>query len=187
MLCGRCPHKNGPIIRVMPLVLFIRNVRLIPMNRVSIPFLLCVLLVVVLTPSAAFSQTVEATVVGDAADVEAIMHIRQQIENVEKTMDASTLGDVFTEDAAMLPGNTVVRGAENILAFHKRLYDRLDSYEIDFQTESIHVRGGLAVEIGSYTNTVDPKDGPPRSGSGRFLYVYERSESGEWKIHRMSW
>lgn len=105
-------------------------------------------------------------------------------------MDVEALRNLkrhFTDDVAMMPGNLVFRGPDNIITFHENMYTRFDSFDIKFTIESIHVLGGLAVEKGRHEGTVDPKDGPPRQQSGIYLYVYERDENDQWKIHRMSW
>ncbi len=136
------------------------------------------------------ANTVSLTGEADSTDLAEISEIRREIEQVELDMDVNALRKLrrhFTEDIAMMPGNLVVRGSDEIIAFHEDLYTKFDSFDVKFTIESIHVLGGLAIERGHTSGSVDPVDGPPRKSSGSYLYVYERDENNKWKIHRMSW
>ena len=112
-------------------------------------------------------------------DVAAIRRIRQQVEDAERAMDAPAFAELLTEDVAMLPvGIDAVHGAAEVEEFHRALYERFDEIDIRFTVEDIRVLGGLAVESGTY----DTPD-----GGGRYLYTYERTADGTWRINRMSW
>lgn len=59
--------------------------------------------------------------------------------------------------------------------------------EVRFSIDDIRVRGGLAVEHGTYTWSATDPSGDTRAGDGRYLYTYQRTAVGQWRINRMSW
>lgn len=70
--------------------------------------------------------------------------------------------------------------------FHRQFFEQNELNE-QFSVERIVVLGDLAVEFGTYSYEIISKDdGSVRTGGGRYLYTYDRDDSGRWKIHRMS-
>ena len=130
-------------------------------------------------------QTVtEPTSYDDEAE---IRRIRQAVEDAENEGDAAAFAELFAPDVAVRTETTRVDGAHEVEAFHRDIYDRQD-LDIRFMLEEVLVLGGLAVEHGTYTIDLTSKEtGETRREAGRYLYTYERDDSGGWKIHRMSW
>lgn len=117
-----------------------------------------------------------------------IRRIRRDIERAENSGDADAFAEHLADDVAMLPSSGPRRdGIDEVVAFHR---DHFETYDIDveFSIEEITVLGDLAVEQGSYSATLVPKDvGEPRDGGGDYLYVLERRSRETWEIIRMSW
>jgi uncharacterized protein (TIGR02246 family) len=123
------------------------------------------------------------------AEIKRIRQIREAVEKAEREMDAEAFGHLFAKNVAMMPrGGPTVRGSEDVIAFHRDLYDGYERFDVDFSIEDITVLGGLAMEKGSYTAELVPKSGgEPENVTGRYLYFYEQDADGAWKILRMSW
>lgn len=98
---------------------------------------------------------------------------------LQKQGDAAGMGDMYTEDAVLLPaGGPRTEGREAIEAFWA---ENLGSGVADVQltTEDLVPLGAdLVYEIGRYTTT--PKDAAPVSG--QYLVLWKRVE-GQWKLH----
>ena len=120
-------------------------------------------------------------------DVAAIRQIRIAVEEAERNLDAEALGRLFTQDVAMLPTDNRIDGADQVEQFHRDLYQRFRALEVNFQIEQIQVLGDLAIETGTYTSESTRNDGTENQGGGNYIYTYERQQTGDWKIHRMSW
>ena len=130
-------------------------------------------------------QTVtEHTSYDDEAE---IRRIRQAVEDAENQGDAAAFAELFASDVAVRTETTRIDGAHDVEAFHRDIYDR-QGLDIHFTPDDVLVLGGLAVEHGTYTIDLTAKEtGETRREGGRYLYTYERDNSGGWKIHRMSW
>ncbi|MEJ2599429.1 MAG: nuclear transport factor 2 family protein [Anaerolineales bacterium] len=123
------------------------------------------------------------------ADIEQIRRIRSAVEEAENSLDSEALGKLLTDDVAMMPVNgPELKGLNNVVDYHRELYDSQDAIDIAFLIKDITVLGGIAVEKGTYKATLAPADnGEPTDISGQYLYTYEKDSAGVWKIHRMSW
>ncbi len=125
--------------------------------------------------------------IGDERDIAEILTIRKRVEESVNRGDAHSLAELFTGDIAMLPDGSQVHGASEVEDFHRQLFEEVGVNE-QFSVEKIIVLGGLAVEFGTYSYEMTSKeDGSVQTGGGRYLYTYDKDESGQWKIHRMSW
>lgn len=125
--------------------------------------------------------------IGDDGDVAEILSIRERVEEAVNRGDAGGLAMLFSDEIAMLPDGSRVHGAREVEDFHRQLFDQIEVNE-HFAVERIIVLGDLAVEFGTYSYEMSSKDDESvETGDGRYLYTYDRDESGHWKIHRMSW
>lgn len=125
--------------------------------------------------------------IGDQRDVSEILTIRKRVEEAANRGDAHNLAELFTDDIAMLPDGNRVHGASEVEEYHRQLFEQVEVDE-QFSVERIIVLGDLAVEFGTYSYEMTSKnDGSVRRGGARYLYTYDKDESGQWKIHRMSW
>lgn len=125
--------------------------------------------------------------IGDESDVAEILGIRGRIEEAVSRGDARGPAELFADDIAMLPDGSRVHGSREVEEYHRQLFEQVEVNE-QFSVERIIVLGDLAVEFGTYSYEATSKDdGRVQRGGGRYLYTYDRDESGRWEIHRMSW
>lgn len=125
--------------------------------------------------------------IGPPEEIAAIERIRAAVVRAENDGDAQALGQLFADDIAMLPTGNAIHGAEAVEEFHRQLYDQ-EELDAIFTIDRIVVLGGLAMEKGTYSvKTTSKEDGTESEVAGRYLYAYEKDDSGAWKIHRMSW
>jgi uncharacterized protein (TIGR02246 family) len=115
----------------------------------------------------------------DAMDTTPVREVNAKLEAFQKAGNAEGMGDMYTEDAVLLPsGSDAARGHEAIEAFWA---GKLGSgvAEVKLTTEElVPLADDLAYEIGRYTTT--PKDGGPVSG--HYLVLWKK-KGGEWKLH----
>lgn len=123
----------------------------------------------------------------DAA--EQIKRLRRDVELAVNDLDVERLGNHFAEDVAMMPEERPrVAGADAVEEYHRDLYGTVIEMDIEFAIENITVIGGVAVEEGTYQQTMlRSGDETPEHNSGRYLYTYEPGQDGSWEIHRLSW
>ena len=112
-------------------------------------------------------------------DTKPIDEANARLEAFQKEGNAAGMGDMYTEDAVLLPaGGSSTRGREAIEAIWA---EKLGSGVADVQLtteELVPLGDDLAYEIGSYTTT--PKDAAPVSGN--YLVLWKRTDGG-WKLH----
>lgn len=98
---------------------------------------------------------------------------------LQKQGDAAGMGDMYTEDAVLLPeGGSRIEGREAIEAFWAEAIGS-GVEDVQLTTEDLVPLGGdLVYEIGHYTTT--PADAPPVSGY--YLVLWKRV-GGALKLH----
>ena len=123
-----------------------------------------------MTPASGAENTMDRTAIDDA---------NARLMALQKQADAAGMGDMYTEDAILLPaGGPRTEGREAIEAFWAQ---KLGSGGTDVQltTEDLVPLGeDLVYEIGRYTTT--QQDAAPVSG--QYLVLWKRVE-GKWKLH----
>lgn len=95
--------------------------------------------------------------------------------------NASKLADLFTDDATLLPSNSVpVRGRVAIRAMYERLFRTLRITEGSLRTQDLVRRGDIIYDTGEYNYDFD-NGGKYSHSTGRYLNVWRRV-AGVWKI-----
>ena len=115
----------------------------------------------------------------DNVDRTAIDEANAKLIALQKQGDAEGMGDMYTDDAILLPsGAERADGREAIAAFWaKTLGSGVE--DVQLKTETLESLGtDLVYEIGSYRTT--PKDAEPVTGY--YLVLWKRVE-GRWKLH----
>jgi uncharacterized protein (TIGR02246 family) len=115
----------------------------------------------------------------DTMDSKPIDQANARLEALQKAGDAEGMGEMYTEDAILLPaGGEKTEGREAIAAFWA---DKLGPGVEDVELTTgrlVPVGDDLAYEIGSYRTT--PKDAAPVAG--HYLVLWKRVD-GAWKLH----
>ena len=103
--------------------------------------------------------------------------------------DWEGLRELYTDDAVLMPnGQPKIEGADNIVAFLRRVPDAGGTTRIIFQNEEVHVDmlGGYpdrGIVTAKYLMTITMPETAPVQIAGRALLVY-RWEGGAWKLWR---
>src|SRR5688572_5367427 len=78
----------------------------------------------------------------------------------------------YTEDAIVLPpGQGAIAGKEQIQAFFDGMI-KAGAGNISLVTDRVERNGDLAVDIGRYTMTIKPPQGPPIADRGKYIVVF---------------
>jgi len=112
-------------------------------------------------------------------DRTAIDDANAKLMALQKQGDAAGMGDMYTEDAILLPaGGLRTEGREAIEAFWAKKFGS-GVADVQLTTEDLVPLGDdLVYEIGRYTTA--QKDAVPVSG--QYLVLWKRVD-GRWKLH----
>lgn len=95
--------------------------------------------------------------------------------------DWSTLAELFTQDALMMPPNSqIVRGREAIANWQA---ENESGFRIAFDIQDIHVSGNTAYVRGRSCVLIPLGEGEYGVDLGKFLEVRKKQANGEWLIH----
>lgn len=100
--------------------------------------------------------------------------------------DMNALGQLYTEDAVLLPHGREVRGRVEI----QRFFTRKPPYRQvahSMESANLDLRGDTAIDTGTWHSTVQRGDEPPNAASGAYLVVWVRDDAGAWRIKYDMW
>ena len=128
-------------------------------------------------------------------------HVRQSSRNVRREIEAASrafsdayvrndsqaLGEIYTEDAVLLPpGLEVRKGREEARRYfawgpqHRQIAHSMKSSNLD-------IRGDTAIDTGIWHSTSQRGDNPETTASGAYLVVWVRDSAGVWRIKYDMW
>lgn len=100
--------------------------------------------------------------------------------------NGKAIAALYTKDAASVPASGEWDRGRDAIA--KSNQAQLDSMKVTMRqdiTEEVTPAGDYALEIGNYSYTGTGKaDGKPRSGSGRYMVLWQKDADGVWRLHR---
>jgi uncharacterized protein (TIGR02246 family) len=122
------------------------------------------------------------TATADAAAVNSAL--QEYVRNL-KVMDAGALAASFTNDGELLePGMKPLCGPSAIRAFLSSFAGvRVENPAM--KAESTQVCGSLALQWGTYSQTVVVKGKAPAQFSGRFAAEWRKQATGKWLLYRL--
>ena len=100
--------------------------------------------------------------------------------------DTAAIRALYWPDAVLLPPEGDVAGVDAIVRYFAPGPGRVNLNH-SMQSDSIHVSGELATDVGTWTNTWRSGSGPVRSASGRYLVVWGRTPDGAWRMRYDLW
>lgn len=128
-----------------------------------------------------------------APDVAAVRKAIDAInEKGEKDMLAgvmdTTMGH-YMEDATSMPNNgPMLKGKSAIKEYYRGMMGSGVKFtKVDFMTDTVHVSGPYAFEVGKYTMTMQIPVVGEISDEGKYLTVYEHAADGTWKVKVETW
>ena len=121
-------------------------------------------------------------------DIRAIAEIREHTMRAENTGDAEFFNSACTDDIVLMPpGLPAVSGREAAVGFMRAFLSHFD-LRIHYVSAETEIFGDAAYDRGTYTQTLAPKGGGPEaSENGNYLWLYQRSSNGGWKMARVIW
>lgn len=100
--------------------------------------------------------------------------------------DPSALAGMFTEDAILMePGMDAFRGRAAIERFATGMFEQFELTHVTSHTTELAVYEDRVYEFGTYVETGGPPKKSRHQYPGRYVAVWQRSDDGTWRIHRM--
>ena len=100
-----------------------------------------------------------------------------------RTNDAAAIMGFWTGDALyMAVGTPTIRGHAALDSLVRSNLAAMRVTDITVRVDETTVDGDLAVQVGTYSETLQPTQGAAQVASGRFLFVWRRQADGSWKI-----
>jgi len=93
------------------------------------------------------------------------------------------------DDVVMMPpGEMAVRGKSAMRDWHASFLSLYRTTSLSLDHREIFVGNGLAVELGTYTWTLQPvAGGEPFVDYGNYMQVWKQQPNGEWQFAREIW
>ena len=116
---------------------------------------------------------------------------RKFIDSVTvRYIDAVTKGDVaaisslYTDDTEILaPNAKATHGRAEMDKANSEMFKAM-KVSLKLATEDVQTSGDLAVQTGTYDQTLQPKTGKALHDVGKYLLVWKRQPDGGWKVFR---
>jgi uncharacterized protein (TIGR02246 family) len=97
--------------------------------------------------------------------------------------DTTALTNMFTEDAVFIaPSGGFIHGRTALAALWAERLQKASFLDGGITTESLDVRGDLAVEASSIAWTIKAGDAAPARRTGRALTVWHHDADGQWRM-----
>ena len=128
----------------------------------------------------------------DPRDLEALAQLRERLWVAEQTSDATLLEEVYADDAIIMAEYApTIEGRDACLEFARSALASLDDEferHIIPTSEELILSGDIAVERGSFSQTLLPRAGGGAiEEHGRYLWMYSRGSDGAWRVARIIW
>ena len=102
-----------------------------------------------------------------------------------RSNDAAGMVSAWTDDAVyMAPGAKTANGRSGLESMVRETVGALKITNITDQTDEILVDGNVAIQRGSYVESVQPRSARATTVRHRYLVVWRRQPTGDWKIAR---
>lgn len=100
--------------------------------------------------------------------------------------DTATIRELYTEDAVLLPPGRELQGRDAIARYFAPGPRRVNVSHA-MESSDLRIRGDVAIDVGTWSNTWRMDDGPEQSASDRYLVVWRRGADGAWRIEHDMW
>ena len=91
----------------------------------------------------------------------------------------------YADDALILgAGAPMLQGKPAVAAFLQGLFGGNTLTDVKGNVTDIMISGDLAVETGTYTMTIIPRNGNAVADKGKYIHVWRKSVDGSWKVVR---
>jgi uncharacterized protein (TIGR02246 family) len=100
--------------------------------------------------------------------------------------DTAAIRRLYTEDAMLLPPGRELRGRDAIVRYFTPGPRRVNVSHA-MEPSDLRIRGDVAIDVGTWSNTWRIDDGPEQNASDRYLVVWRRGSDGAWRIEHDMW
>ncbi len=100
--------------------------------------------------------------------------------------DMAALGQLYTEDATLLPSQREVHGRAAIERYFTHGPNQQQVSHL-LQPESLIQSGNMIVDVGTWTSTTQRGSEEPVTASGRYLVVWVKGADGKWRMQYDMW
>ena len=148
------------------------------MNQALLPAVLCLALVACshASPEMAAAPSPEAVKAAITAQ-------NQAFAKAILAKDTTALTNLFTTDAVFIaPIGGFVHGREALAKLWPERLQKATFLDGGITTESLDVRGDLAIEASTIAWTIQAGDNPPARRTGRALTVWHHDADGQWRM-----
>jgi len=116
-------------------------------------------------------------------DVEVIIcRLSEQWTGLWNSGQLDQVVDLYTKDALYLPAHAnPIHGRKNIREFLREPM-RQGATDFTLRIDFIQRAGNLAYDVGHYSIQLPQPDGSKKLDQGRYLVIWQRQESGEWRM-----
>jgi len=120
-----------------------------------------------------------------ASDIAAL---RQRIRAAELAGDASVFAKVAVPEVVVMPpGAAPIQGRDATVKAMEGFFRNFE-LRIDYTAAPVDVRGDTAIDHGTFTQTIVPKNGgAEQPGAGSYLWIYRRMPGGTWQQTHAIW
>jgi uncharacterized protein (TIGR02246 family) len=120
-------------------------------------------------------------------DVTRLRQVNEAFARAVSAGDASKIGDLYTEDALLMPPNTgPLRGRAAVVAYFEGLL-KAGKVSLEVRSGVAHSDGDLGYDGGQYAFELTPAQGSPTRDSGKYLVVLKRGADGKWRMAVDTW
>jgi uncharacterized protein (TIGR02246 family) len=141
--------------------------------------------ILILAATLALAGCGAETKIDPAVEKAAIDKLRDDFTAAFNAADAMKIGDLYAEDAVMMPGEKpTVTGRAAIMDYNKATFDQASAkINITPTNTKISESGNMAVDEGTYTINLTPKaaGAEPITDEGRYVVVLQKI-AGSWKV-----
>lgn len=126
-----------------------------------------------------------------APKVDEVALVRRELESMnQKAVTAMQMGDhaawqeVYADSTIILrQGGMAIEPVDVMLILREKL--RLNKMtDVQFTIHDVLVNGDLAVETGTFSATVTPREGKPAREAGSYVHTWKRDKERTWRIVR---
>ena len=125
-----------------------------------------------------------ATSDADEAARAAITAASQAFAQAFRDGDVTALMSRMTDDAVVSLPQGDLRGRSGVEAFYRDFFSTGSVTSLRVTPEPLQIDGSLAVETGTYEETIAIAGAEPTDVSGSYLMVWQRQPDGAWRIQR---
>jgi uncharacterized protein (TIGR02246 family) len=99
--------------------------------------------------------------------------------------DTATMTSIYADDAIfMAPDMKRATGRAAVSQMNAGMMKGMTFSGVSLKADDVIVSGDYAIETGTYRMTVHPKTGKAMDDVGKFISVWQKQPSGEWKMIR---